>query len=183
MTTGAGGIDIRPLGAADAAPYRALRLESLRNFQFAHGPAYEDALAQSEAWHADRLARPDYFWFGAFDGALLVGAICMRGKEGSRLHHSASLNSLMVAQSHQRAGIGRLLTAHLIGFARSLGHVRRLTLTLIDGNAPARRLYDAFGFQPFGLEPDAIYHEGGYRATHHLHLSLVSSDCHEQPIS
>ena len=170
----AGDIRIRPLGAADAAAYRALRLENLRDFQFAHGPAYEDALAQPEAWHADRLARSDYTWFGAFDGATLAGVICLCAKKGSRLHHSALLSSLMVATSHQRAGIGRLLTAHLIEHARSLGHVRRLTLKLIDGNAPARRLYDAFGFEPFGLEPDAIYHEGGYRALHHLHLSLVS---------
>jgi GNAT superfamily N-acetyltransferase len=173
MTT-AGDIRVRPLGAADAQAYRALRLENLRDFQYAHGPAYEDALAQPEAWHADRLALPDYTWFGAFDGALLVGVICMCAKKGSRLHHSAMLSSLMVAPSHQRAGVGRLLTAHLIEHARSLGHVRRLTLKLIDGNAPARRLYDAFGFQPFGLEPDAIYHEGGYRALHHLHLPLVS---------
>jgi GNAT superfamily N-acetyltransferase len=169
----AGDIRIRLLGAADAAAYRALRLENLRDFQFAHGPAYEDALAQPEAWHADRLARPDYTWFGAFDGALLVGVICLCAKKGSRLHHSAMLSSLMVALSHQRGGVGRLLTAHLIDHARSLGHVRRLTLKLIDGNAPARRLYDAFGFEPFGLEPDAIHHEGGYRALHHLHLSLV----------
>ena len=170
----AGGIAIRLLGAADAAPYRALRLESLRNFQFAHGPAYEDALAQPESWHAGRLARPDYTWFGAFDSDTLVGAICLRAQEGSRLRHSASLNSLMVARSHQRGGIGRLLTAHLIDHARAQGHLRRLTLTLIDGNDPARRLYDAFGFQPFGVEPDAIFHEGGYRAIHHLHLPLVS---------
>ncbi|MFL6633341.1 MAG: GNAT family N-acetyltransferase [Massilia sp.] len=170
----AGDIRIRPLGAADAAAYRALRLENLRDFQYAHGPAYEDALAQPEAWHADRLARSDYTWFGAFDGDTLVGVICLCAKKGGRLHHSALLSSLMVAPGHQRAGIGRLLTAHLIAHARSLGHVRRLTLKLIDGNAPARRLYDAFGFQPFGLEPDAIYHEGGYLALHHLHLSLVS---------
>jgi GNAT superfamily N-acetyltransferase len=174
MTMDSGGIHIRLLGAADAAPYRALRLESLRDFQFAHGPAYEDALAQSEAWHADRLARTDYTWFGAFDGDTLVGVICLCAKHGSRLHHSAMLSSLMVATSHQRAGVGRQLTAHLIEHARSLGHVRRLTLKLIDGNAPARRLYDAFGFEPFGLEPDAIFHEGGYRALHHLHLPLVS---------
>lgn len=171
---GPSGIVIRRLGPADAAPYRALRLDSLRNFQFAHGPAYEDALAQPERWHADRLARRDYTWFGAFDGTLLVGAICLRAQEGSRLRHSASLNSLMVAHSRQRSGIGRLLVAHLIDVARSLGHVRRLTLTLIDGNVPARRLYDAFGFQPFGLEPDAIFHEGRYLAQHHLHLPLVS---------
>jgi len=174
MKMDAGGIHIRPLGAADVAAYRALRLENLRDFQYAHGPAYEDALAQSEAWHADRLARPDYTWFGAFDGDVLAGVICLCAKKGSRLHHSAMLSSLMVARSHQRAGVGRLLTAHLIGHARSLGHLRRLTLKLIDGNLPARRLYDAFGFESFGVEPDAIYHEGGYRALHHLHLSLVS---------
>jgi len=174
MDTGA--IDVRQLGPADAAPYRSLRLASLRDFQYAHGPDYHEALAQDEAWHAKRLARPDYTWLGAFDGIALVGAICLRGKDGSRLRHTASLNSLMVAASHQRAGIGRLLVARLIAHARALGHLRRLTLSLIDGNLPALRLYEAAGFIQFGHEPDAIFHEGGYRAQRHLHLSLVALD-------
>ena len=177
---GAAAILVRPLAPADAQSYRALRMASLRDFQFAHGPDYEESLARTESWHAERLAKPDYRWFGAFDGALddapLAGAICLRMKEGRRLHHSASLNSLMVHRSHQGAGIGRLLVGHLIGYARSLGHIRQITLVVNESNLPARRLYDSFGFQQFGLQPDAIFHEGRYCATQHLLLSLVSSD-------
>jgi len=167
-------IDIRQLTPSDAAAYRELRLASLRDFQFAHGPDYEEALGKSLAWHAERLARPDYHWFGAFDREVLVGAICLRANEGRRLRHVASLNSLMVGREQQRAGIGRLLTAHLIAFARSLGHIRQITLVVNEDNAPARRLYDSLGFQQFGLQPDAIFHEGRYCATQHLLLSLVT---------
>jgi len=178
-------LTIRQLTPADAAPYRTLRLASLRDFQFAHGPDYEEALAKTLSWHEKRLAKPDYHWFGAFDGALdgaLVGAICLRTQEGRRLRHSASLNSLMVAQSHQRAGIGRLLVAHLIDAARSLGTIRQITLEVNESNVPARRLYDSFGFLQFGLEPDAILHEGRYCAKQHLQLSLVTQRPNEQPI-
>jgi len=180
MMNGTGSVLVRPLGIDDVEQYRTLRLASLRDFQFAHGPDYEEALAKSLDWHAERLARPDYHWFGAFDGAQLdaplVGAICLRTKEGRRLRHVASLNSLMVARGHQGAGIGRLLVAQLIAHARSLGHVRQITLVVNENNAPARRLYDSFGFQQFGRQPDAIFHEGGYCATQHLLLSLVSPD-------
>ena len=174
--TGRDAIVVRPLAAADVAQYRRLRLASLRDHQYAHGPDYHEALEQDEAWHAKRLARPDYSWLGAFEGDTLVGAICLRAKDGARLRHTASLNSLMVASSHQRAGIGRLLVARLLAHARTLGHLRRLTLSVIDGNLPALRLYEAAGFTQFGFEPDAIFHEGGYRAHRHLHLSLVAPD-------
>jgi ribosomal protein S18 acetylase RimI-like enzyme len=176
-------LTIRRLGEADAQQYRTLRLASLRDFQFAHGPDYEESRAKTLSWHAHRLLKPDYHWFGAFDGEALVGAICLRTKEGRRLRHSASLNSLMVERSHQGAGIGRLLVSHLIDFARSLGTIRQITLVVNESNVPARGLYDGFGFQQFGLEPDAILHEGRYCATQHLQLSLVSQRPNEQPIS
>jgi ribosomal protein S18 acetylase RimI-like enzyme len=182
---GAGAILLRPLVEDDAQQYRALRLASLRDFQFAHGPDYEEALDKTVAWHAQRLARPDYHWFGAFDATddALAGAICLRTQEGRRLRHSASLNSLMVGQRYHRAGIGRQLVAHLIGYARSLGTIRQITLEVNESNVPARRLYDSFGFRQFGLEPDAILHEGRYCAKQHLVYSLVSQDPNEQPIS
>jgi ribosomal protein S18 acetylase RimI-like enzyme len=180
---GACAILLRPLVEADAPQYRALRLASLRDFQFAHGPDYEEALAKGLDWHARRLAKPDYHWLGAFDGELLAGAICLRMQEGKRLRHSASLNSLMVDQRYHRAGIGRQLVAQLLAHARSLGTIRQITLEVNDSNLPARRLYDSFGFLQFGLEPDAILHEGRYCAKQHLHLSLVSQHPNEQPIS
>ncbi|MCS0808487.1 GNAT family N-acetyltransferase [Massilia agilis] len=167
---------VRPLGASDARRYRVLRLASLRNFQLMHGPAYEDALRQDEAWHAARLAKAGDYWFGAFDGDELVGTIALRTQEGSRLRHSASLNSLIVDSSRQARGIGRLLIAHLIDFARSLGTIRQITLALTDGNARAERLYEAFGFKLFGLEPDALLHEGRYYGKQHRQLILDHSN-------
>jgi ribosomal protein S18 acetylase RimI-like enzyme len=174
--SGADAIVVRPLLPADAQPYRALRLSSLRQFQFAHGPDYEETLDLSEQWHAERLAHPGHYWFGAFDGEQLVGAICLRTEPGRRLRHGASLRSMMVERSHQGRGIGRLLVAHLVGFARSLGYVRQITLAVTEGNAPAQKLYDAFGFHPFGTEPDAIFHEGRYVARQHRQLILNSHE-------
>jgi GNAT superfamily N-acetyltransferase len=172
MTPETEGILVRPLGASDVQQYRTLRLSSLRDFQFAHGPDYEESLALTLAWHEERLAHRGHYWFGAFDGEQLVGAICLRTQEGKRERHSASLRSMMVAGSQQGRGIGRMLVAHLIGFARSLGHIRQITLAVIDGNMPAERLYDAFGFEQTGLEPDAILHEGRYCARQRRQLNL-----------
>jgi ribosomal protein S18 acetylase RimI-like enzyme len=171
---GGAAIVVRPLGAADAQQYRPLRLASLRNFQFCHGPAYEDALAQSLEWHGERLAKPGDYWFGAFDGDQLVGTVALRTQEGSRLRHSASLNSLIVDSGLQARGIGRLLIAHLIEFARSLGYIRQISLALTEGNTRAERLYESFGFKQFGLEPDALLHDGRYYAKQHRQLLLDS---------
>jgi GNAT superfamily N-acetyltransferase len=170
------GIVVRPLAASDAAQYRELRLGSLRNFQFCHGPAYEDALEQGVAWHAERITRPGDFWFGAFDGNHLVGTIALRTQEARRVRHSASLNSLMVDDGAQGRGIGRLLVAHVIDYARSLGTIRQVTLALTDGNANAERLYESFGFKLYGVEPDALLHEGRYYGKQHRQLILNSHE-------
>ncbi|GAB3471472.1 hypothetical protein GCM10027321_43390 [Massilia terrae] len=168
----AGQIVVRPLGASDVHQYRGLRLASLRDFQFCHGPAYEDAQQQSMEWHAERITKPGDHWFGAFDGDQLLGTIALRTQEGSRLRHSASLNSLIVDGSLQSRGVGRMLVAHLIDFARSLGFIRQITLAYTEGNTRAERLYEAFGFAPFGLEPDALFHEGRYYGKQHRQLIL-----------
>lgn len=179
MTLALDAIVVRPLGASDVRQYRALRLASLRDFQLMHGPAYEDALEQDETWHANRIAKPGDYWFGAFDGDELVGTIALLTQEGSRRRHSASLNSLVVDGSRQARGIGRLLVAHLIAFARSLGTVRQITLAHTDGNARAERLYEAFGFKLFGLEPDALLHEGRYYGLQRRQLILNSPQNNE----
>lgn len=166
------GIAVRQLAASDAPQYRVLRLGSLRNFQSCHGPAYEDALEQPVDWHAQRITAPGDVWFGAFDGEQLAGAIALRTQDGSRIRHSASLRSLMVDRAQQGRGIGRLLVAHLIDHARSLGHIRQITLSHTDSNVTAARLYQSFGFKLYGTEPDAVLHEGRYVASQHRQLIL-----------
>jgi ribosomal protein S18 acetylase RimI-like enzyme len=171
-------LTIRQLTPADAAAYRSLRLAGLRAFPHAFRPDYEEALAQPLSWAEKRLAKEGEYWFGALDGARpgasLVGAICLRTQASRKIRHSASLNALVVDPDRQRQGIARSLVAHLIEFARSLGYIRQLTLTVHDGNTRAEQLYDAFGFRQFGLEPDAFLHEGRYYAKQHRQLLLDS---------
>jgi len=179
-------VALRQLGPADAAQYRALRLAGLRAFPHAFQPAVEEALAQPLAWAEARLSKAGEYWFGAFDGAQLdsaemVGALCLRMQEGAKIRHSASLNALVVDPRRQREGIAAALVGHLVGFARALGHVRQITLTVNDGNTAAIGLYERFGFRQFGLEPDAFLHDGQYYAKQHRQLSLVRT--HATPTS
>jgi ribosomal protein S18 acetylase RimI-like enzyme len=170
------GIVIRRLGVQDAARYRALRLAGLRAFPHAFRSDYEDALAQPLAWAERRLSNPEDIFFGAFDGDELVGAVFLRTQEGSKIRHAAELKGLVVDPDRQARGIGGALVAHLIDHARSLGYIHKISLTVTDGNTRAERLYDAFGFQQFGLEPDAFIHEGRYCAKQHRQLILNSHE-------
>jgi GNAT superfamily N-acetyltransferase len=172
MPRQAEGFEVRPLNVSHAARYRELRLAGLRAFPHAFQPDYGEALNQPLSWAEKRLATPGDIFFGAFDGDDLVGVVCLRTQEGRKLRHSAELKALVVDPDRQARGIGALLVAHLIAHARSLGHIRQITLTVTDGNTRAERLYEAFGFKQFGLEPDAFLHEGRYCAKQHRQLIL-----------
>jgi ribosomal protein S18 acetylase RimI-like enzyme len=172
MRPQAEGIIVRQLGVSDAKRYRELRLAGLRAFAHAFQPDYQEALSQPLSWAEKRLATPGDTFFGAFDGDELVGAVCLRTKEGKKLRHSAELKALVVDPNRQARGIGSTLVEHLIMHAGSLGYIRQITLTVTDGNMRAERLYESFGFRQFGFEPDAILHEGRYCATQHRQLLL-----------
>lgn len=59
------------------------------------------------------------------------------------------INDLAVDASVRRQGLGNALLRYLIAGARIRG-CRRATLEVRPSNAPARALYDAFGFEEVG---------------------------------
>jgi ribosomal protein S18 acetylase RimI-like enzyme len=169
------GIVIRQLGADDAPRYRALRLDGFRKFPDVHRTSYNEAEAQPLAWTENRLSATGEYWFGAFDGDELVGAVGLRTQDGEKVRHVATLIALTVDANRHRQGIGRMLVAHLLDCARSLRFVQQVQLTVNDGNERAERLYDAFGFRQFGLERQAILDNGKYFAKQHRQLFLDST--------
>jgi ribosomal-protein-alanine N-acetyltransferase len=69
------------------------------------------------------------------------------------------LLNIGVAPRHQRRGYARRLITHLVDDARSGGRLL-VTLEVRDGNAPARRLYESFGFRQIAIRP-RYYAESG----------------------
>lgn len=62
----------------------------------------------------------------------------------------AHITNIAVKGSQRGRGIGRLLMGELISLARLLG-VRYMTLEVKDGNLPAIRLYEGYGFKVEGV--------------------------------
>jgi len=112
------------------------------------------------ALNLDGLRQPDItFWTVWEDGQLLgCGAL----KELDTAH--GEIKSMRTSETHRRRGVGRAVVEHILDVAKSRGYVR---LSLETGSqpafAPARRLYEGFGFvycTPFGdytLDSNSVY--------------------------
>lgn len=114
----------------------------------------------------DRLVQevaPGPGWFGftvAEEGAHVLAAA---GTGASAEHAGAcELFALYVDPSAQRRGLGRVLVADAVSAASRAG-ASRLDVAVMPGNEPARRFYQACGFNFAGQRPVYAPHgpEGG----------------------
>ncbi len=151
---------IRPLTAADAAAYRALRLQALRDHPKAFGASYEDEVARSLEITAKRLdGGPLNCVFGAFAGDDLVGTAGFIVPDRSpKSRHKGLLVGVHVAPAHRGRALGRRLVAAVIDHARA--HIMLLQAGVGVTNAPALRLYESLGFRQYGLEEKALRVDG-----------------------
>lgn len=94
--------------------------------------------------------------FGALDddGALLgIGGVHRESKRKAR--HRAGIFGMHVVPEGRGRGLGRALLHALVEHARTLEGLHRLELGVTTTNAAARGLYAAFGFVPYGVQPDS----------------------------
>ena len=150
-------IIIRPLSFADAAQWRELRLEALRNFPTAFASAYEEALEQDLS---ARIPPPDSpsVLFGAFVGGTLSGSAGLHVWPGIKQRHKSELWGMYVAPSLHRRGVGSALLSAVIEHART--RVAVVQLTVLQANDAAKALYSRFGFVSYGIEKRALRHQG-----------------------
>lgn len=110
--------------------------------------------AERSAWDERRYLRsvrrhPDAAVFLAEDGDLVVGRLSLGRDPHPASHHVADLG-LLVAASHRRRGIGRLLLDQAVAWARESG-VAKLELHVFPWNTAAIALYEAYGFVHEGV--------------------------------
>jgi len=122
---------IRPLAAGDLDAISAVHCRACRiAYRFMGWNYTEDEVRR---WYRAKLQEWNWARVACVDGRV-VGYLAATG---------GHVDQLFIDPDHQRAGLGRtLLTAML---TRGL---RPATLHVFALNAPARRLYDSFGFRP-----------------------------------
>ena len=168
MSTSA--IQIRQLTAADAASFCELRLEGLRLNPEAFGSTYDfekdQPLERYTGWLTNSAV------FGAYQNSHLIGTASFTQLSGQKDSHKGLLRAMYVRPVARRTGAGRQLVQAIIHHARE--KVEQLQLVVVSTNQPALRLYQSLGFQQYGLEKNALKHNGIYSDEILMSLNLTS---------
>jgi putative acetyltransferase len=106
------------------------------------------------------LRQPTIRFWSLWDNGSLMGCGALRTLDDKH----GEIKSMRVASAHRRQGVASNILSHIIAEARSTG-LKRLSLETgaMDHFLPARRLYEAFGFEycpPFGdyiLDPNSMF--------------------------
>jgi ribosomal protein S18 acetylase RimI-like enzyme len=170
-------MQLRRLIPADAAAYRALMLEAYAREPDAFTSTPEERSALPLSWWEQRLGdRPQAqeVVLGVFDDRdRLGGAAGLLFETRRKSRHKASLYGMYVAPSCRRAGAGRRLVEGLLAEAAAREGVKLVQLTVTKGNDAAQALYEACGFQAFGVEPFAIQHNGAFLSKVHMWCAVA----------
>jgi ribosomal protein S18 acetylase RimI-like enzyme len=154
-------VEIRRLTEADAALYWPLRLRALREEPESFGAAYEEQRDWPIEKAATRLREAenaaDKAIFGAFDEqGQLCGMIGLVREQGAKSQHKAFIWGVYVVPEARGQGAGRTLLETALDFGRQMPGLEQVLLAVAATNTAARALYEATGFEVWGVEPLAL---------------------------
>ncbi|MBD2867474.1 GNAT family N-acetyltransferase [Paenibacillus arenilitoris] len=155
---------IRTLREADAALYKELRLNALIVDPEAFGATYERDAALTLETFAERLKpSKDKFVLGAVtEDDRLVGIVTFIRDTGMKTAHKGNVYGMYVAPEARGSGLGKALLLELVSRARTCDGLEQIHLTVVSGNDSAKKLYEALGFEIYGVEPNALKWQGRY---------------------
>ena len=162
--------EIRALNTGDAEQFFELRRLALHDAPFAFAASPEDDLACSAASAGEILSRATQsLVFGAFEQRLL-GMLGLYRDRHAKAAHKAHLWGMYIRPEARRQGLGRGLLGAAVAYGRSLDGVSTLRLSVSETAGEAKALYESVGFQVWGVEPEALRHDG--RAAREFHMAL-----------
>jgi len=149
---------VRRLTNSDAADFRSLRLEGLKRHPDAFGASYDEEATYGLDFFADRLKQCSIF--GGLINTDLVGIVGFYTCTGEKAQHKGVLYGLYVQDDARGSGLAGQLVQAVLSHARA--HVEYVQLSVVTSNHHARRFYEKFGFELYGLEPKALKVDGIY---------------------
>ena len=147
-----GQLQVRQLGASDAAAFHALRLSGLRLNPDAFGSSWEEEVDRPPERTAASLASA--FVAGCEKDGVLVGIGGLRIGQSVKTRHRGVIWGIYVDPGVRGLGVGKRVMAALIDQART--EVEDLILTVSAHNDAAIALYRSLGFEPYGLDQRAL---------------------------
>lgn len=164
-------LQVRPLRSEEATAYRQLMLNAYTESPDAFTSTAQERAGEPLSYWVARIGSDSAFALGAFVDGELIGSVALEREMKPKTRHKALLIGMVTAPARRRLGVGRALMAALLDQARKLPGLLRINLTVTEGNAAAIRLYESFGFVPWGREPQAI-RTADARLLAKLHLGL-----------
>jgi phosphoribosylglycinamide formyltransferase-1 len=162
LATSTLGPAIRRLTEADAAAFRAIRLEALKTAPEAFGSSYDTERERSETEFAATLTRN--YVAGAWLNDTLVGTAGFYSFASSKEAHRGGVWGVFVHPDHRGSGIARALVEAVVSYARD--HVIQLHLSVVTTNTAAVALYTRLGFSIYGTEPRSLSVNGQFFDEH-----------------
>lgn len=164
-------MELRRLTDADAAAYRPVRLRGLKESPEAFSADYEQSATLPLQHFAARLKNEvDAFVIGAFVEQRLVGVGGFYRDESPKLRHKGTIWGVYVMPEHRSGGLGRKLIGELVANATAVPDLRQINITVTAANDRARQLYRSMGFEPWGLERNALWIDGRFYDDEHMVL-------------
>lgn len=151
-------MEIRPLTAADAEAWWNLRLEMLRNDPESFADSAEEHENTTLEKARARLSASDAasnFVLGFFDHGQLAGTVGFFRRHHSKERHKGHIWGVYMRPQSRGKGAARTLMQEVIRCARKIEGLEQITL-VASAHLPARRLYEALGFQAYGVEPKSL---------------------------
>lgn len=175
---------IAQLTAAHAMAYKALMLHAYEQAADSFTSTPQERSLESDSWWRGRIDDPsELTWvWGAFAKTELVGTVSVEYAAKTKTRHKGLIVAMFVHEHCRGQGLARKLMQAVIAHALERPGLRVLQLEVTQGHAPAERLYQSLGFEPFGVEPMAVLTANGYRSKVHMGLDLASMGaCLNQP--
>ena len=166
---------IATLTPAHASAYRALMLEAYEQAPDAFTTTAAERRAEPESWWVKRIGSADSLAtsFGAWRDGELIGTVALEYAAKPKTRHAVLVLGMYVQPSERGRGVGLALMKAAIAAAASRPEIRCLNLTLTEGNTPALRLYGSVGFVTWGIQPEAIRTDTGFKGKVHMSLALA----------
>lgn len=151
-------MEIRLLTSDDAEAWWHLRLEALRNDSPAFADSAEEHLTTTIETARERLGASDpvrNFVVGTFEDGKLIGTAGFFRRHHIKERHKGHIWGVYVRPQSRGKGVASALMQEIIRRARLIDGIEQITL-VASANLPAQRLYEALGFESYGIEPHSL---------------------------